>query len=165
MKIEAHSVEEYLSLIPEERKEVINKLLNIIRENIPEGFEEMMNYNMIGFVVPHSLYPAGYHCDTSLPLPFLNIGSQKNFIGLYHLGIYADPDILEWFTAEYKKISKHKLDMGKSCIRLKYMDDIPFELIGDLVGKITVDQWIKTYEHAREPKDLQHHSNNRKTTH
>lgn len=152
MKIEAHSIEEYLSLVPEERKESFDKLRKIIKDNIPEGFQEMMNYDTIGYVVPHSRYPAGYHCEPSLPLPFLNIGSQKNFIALYHLGIYSDPDLLEWFTTEYKKVSKHKLDMGKSCVRFKYMDDIPFELIGELIRKITVDQWVNTYEKAMKPK-------------
>ena len=152
MKIQAASVDEYLDLLPEERKEAFYKLRQIIKENLPEGFQEMMNYDMIGYVVPHSIYPAGYHCDKTLPLPFINLGSQKKFIGLYHLGVYADPDILNWFVDAYTKASRHKLDMGKSCIRLKYMDDIPFDVIAELVRKITVDQWIKTYEKSREPR-------------
>ncbi len=146
MKVEAGSPEEYIARLPEERKAAMQKLREVISVNIPEGFEETMSYGMIGFVVPHSVYPSGYHCNTKLPLPFVNIASQKNFIALYHMGIYADSKILDWFINEYSLRSKNKLDMGKSCIRFKKADQIPFELIGELVKKITVDQWIKTYE-------------------
>jgi hypothetical protein len=126
----------------------MQKLRNSIIENIPQGFEEVMSYGMLGFVIPHSIYPEGYHCDPKLPLPFINLASQKNFIALYHMGIYADNQLLEWFVAEYPKNSKTKLDMGKSCIRFKKLDDIPYELIGDLAGKISVTDWIKSYETA-----------------
>jgi uncharacterized protein YdhG (YjbR/CyaY superfamily) len=139
---------EYLSNLPDDRKEVMQKLRNSIIENIPQGFEEVMSYGMLGFVIPHSIYPEGYHCDPKLPLPFINLASQKNFIALYHMGIYADNKLLEWFVAEYPKHCKTKLDMGKSCIRFKKLDDIPYELIGDLAGKISVTDWIKSYETA-----------------
>jgi len=130
------TVDEYIAQLPEERKSVITKLRKIILTNISTGFEEMINYGMIGYVVPHSVYPAGYHCNTTLPLPFINLASQKNFIALYHMGIYANPDLLEWFKTEYSKHSTSKLDMGKSCIRFKKMEQIPFDLIGELVQKM-----------------------------
>lgn len=148
MKYEASTVEEYISQIPEERQEVLQKLRNIIKENLPEGFEEGINYNMIGYYVPHSKYPDGYHCDPKLPLPFMNLASQKNSVNLYHSGIYAEKELHDWFVAEYPKYSKRKLDMGKSCIRFKKMDDIPYELIAELCTKMTVDKWISIYESA-----------------
>jgi hypothetical protein len=114
--------------------------------NLPKGFEEQMSYGMLGYVVPHSIYPEGYHCNPKLPLPFMNIASQKNFIALYHMGIYAIPELLEWFTSEYPKHSSQKLDIGKSCIRFKKLDQIPFDLIAELAGKMTVEDWINCYE-------------------
>ncbi|WP_028892155.1 DUF1801 domain-containing protein [Tenacibaculum sp. 47A_GOM-205m] len=152
MKYEASTVEEYISQIPEERQEVLQKLRNIIKENLPEGFEEGINYNMIGYYVPHSKYPDGYHCDPKLPLPFMNLASQKNSVNLYHSGIYAEKELHDWFVAEYPKYSKRKLDMGKSCIRFKKMDDIPYELIAELCTKMTVDKWISIYESAVKKK-------------
>lgn len=146
MKIEASSVKEYLDAIPEERKEHFSKLRQIIIDNLPEGFEETMLYNMPAFVVPLSTYPAGYHVKKDTPLPFINIGSQKNFIALYHMGVYADEKVMEWFVSEYPNHSKRKLDMGKSCIRFKKVEEIPYELIGELVKKMTVKDWIKLYE-------------------
>lgn len=146
MKIEAKSVEEYLAKIPEDRQPAINKLRETILNNLPEGFVETLSYGMIGYVIPHELYPPGYHCDPKLPLPFANIASQKNFIALYHSGIYANPELLQWFVSEYPKHTKRKLDMGKSCIRFKKMDDIPFELIGELMRKMTPQDMIDLYE-------------------
>ena len=148
MSSTALTPKEYLSNLPDDRKEVMQKLRNSIIENIPQGFEEVMSYGMLGFVIPHSIYPKGYHCDPKLPLPFMNLASQKNFIALYHMGIYADNKLLEWFVAEYPKHCKAKLDMGKSCIRFKKLDDIPYELIGELAGIVSVTDWIKTYESA-----------------
>lgn len=146
MQYEAKTVDDYISQIPEDRKDPINKLRQVILENIPKGFEEGINYKMIGYYVPHSKYPDGYHCDPKLPLPFMNLASQKNFIAVYHSGIYADKKIMDWFLKEYPKHSDRKLDMGKSCIRFKKMEDIPYDLIGKLASKMTVDQWIETYE-------------------
>ena len=146
MQYKADTIEEYINQLPEERKVIITKLRKVIKENLPKGFVEQINYNMPGYVVPHSLYPSGYHCDPKLPLPFMNIASQKNFVALYHSGIYASPEILEWFTTEYPKHCKRKLDMGKSCVRFKKMDDIPYELIGELVRKMNPEQWIELYE-------------------
>ena len=146
MQSKSTSVNEYLSEIPNERVESFSKLRDVILKNIPKGFEEVMSYGMIGYVVPHKTYPAGYHCDPNLPLPFTNIASQKNFIALYHMGIYANPNLLNWFVNEYPKHCKSKLDMGKSCIRFKKMDDIPYKLIGELMKKITVKDWVVMYE-------------------
>ena len=142
----AKTPEAYLADLPPERKEVMEKLRQVVLNNLPEGFEETMNYGMIGYVVPHSIYPDGYHCTPELPLPFLNLASQKNHIGFYHMGIYSDPKLMEWFTSEYPKHCKRKLDMGKSCIRFKSLNDIPYELLGELVSKVEVSDWIKTYE-------------------
>jgi len=122
------------------------KRRNTVLKNLPMGFKEVMNYGMLGYVVPHELYPDGYHCDPKQPLPFANIASQKNFIAFYHMGLYMNPKLLKWFTEEYAKQSTAKLDMGKSCIRFKKAEHIPYKLIGDLVKKISVDDWIKTYE-------------------
>jgi hypothetical protein len=140
------TVNDYLNELSEDRKPAFLKLRNSLLSNLPKGFEEQMSYGMLGYVVPHSIYPNGYHCNPKLPLPFISIGSQKNFIVMHHLGIYANPKLLEWFTSEYPKHSNHKLDMGKGCIRFKKMDQIPFDLIGELAGKISVDEWIECYE-------------------
>ncbi len=146
MKIPASNPEEYIQQIPEERISIFQELRQTISDNIPQGFEEGMQYGMISFVVPKSIYPAGYHCKPYPALPFVSIASQKNFIAFYHMGIYADPKLHAWFVEEYAKHCKYKLDMGKSCVRFKRMDDIPLELIGDLLKKTTTDDWIATYE-------------------
>lgn len=146
MKYKANSPQEYIEQLPEERQEVVSKLRETVIKNLPKGFEEQMSYGMLGYMVPHSIYPAGYHCSPELPLPFINLASQKNFVAVYHSGIYADKKLYDWFVAEYPKHCKRKLDMGKSCIRFKYMDDIPYELIGELSTKMSVDDWIALYE-------------------
>jgi len=140
------TINNYFEKLPQERREVMSKLRSIIQENLPKGFEEAMSYGMPGFVVPLSLYPDGYHCKKEEPLPFISMASQKNFIGLYHMGIYASPKLYSWFTQEYPKHCKYKLDMGKSCIRFKRMDDIPYDLIKELVAKMTTEEWIGIYE-------------------
>jgi uncharacterized protein YdhG (YjbR/CyaY superfamily) len=146
MQSTAKTVKEYLNELPEERKAAFLRLRDCIINNIPKGFEEQMSYGMLGYVVPHSIYPNGYHCNPKLPLPFINIGSQKNFIALHHLGIYANPKLLDWFVSEYPKHCNQKLDMGKGCIRFKKMDQIPFDLIEELARKLSVEDWIKCYE-------------------
>ena len=148
MKIEAKSVKEYIDQLPADRKKAITKLRKEIKANLPKGYKEELNYGMPGYVVPHSLYPNGYHCDPKLPLPFMSIASQKNFVAVYHMGVYSDPKLMKWFTTEFAKHSKAKLDMGKSCIRFKKMEDIPYELIGELAAKVSVKDWIATYEKA-----------------
>ncbi len=140
------SPEKYLDSLPEARKEAMEKLRLTINDNLPNGFSEVMNYGTIGYVVPHSLYPAGYHCDPKLSLPFIGIASQKNFIALYHMGLYANQDLLEWFVSEYTQQTNKKTDMGKSCIRFKKPEAIPYDLIVKLVSKISPKQWIEIYE-------------------
>ena len=146
MQSENKTVNEYFESLPDDRKAAMTRLRKVILDNIPSGFSEQMSYGMVGYVVPHSIYPPGYHCDRKLPLPFVNIASQKNFIALYHMGIYADKKIHDWFTSEYPKYSSSKLDMGKSCIRFKKQEQIPYELLGQLMKKISPEFWIKTYE-------------------
>lgn len=146
MKTEGNTVEEILKNIPEERTMAFNQLHEVIVKNLPKGFEAAISYGGLGYVVPHTIFPAGYHCKPIEPLPFAGIASQKNSINFYHMGIYSDPKLLEWFVQEYPKHTKQKLDMGKSCIRFKKMDDIPYELIGDLMKKMTVENWIQIYE-------------------
>lgn len=139
---------EYLDSLDPDRKKAVSELRNAILKALPVGFEERMNYGMLGYVVPHSIYPAGYHCDPKLPLPFLALASQKNFVAFYHMGIYADSGLMDWFIGEWPKYSTRKLDMGKSCIRFKNWNEIPVELIARLCEKLTVDQWIARYESA-----------------
>jgi uncharacterized protein YdhG (YjbR/CyaY superfamily) len=152
MQYKATSVEDYISQVPEDRKEALTKLRNVINSNIPKGFQEGIGYGMVGYSVPHSLYPSGYHCTPELPLPFMGYASQKNSINLYHMGMYIRQELYDWFVAEYPKYSKRKLDMGKSCIRFKKPEDIPYELIGELASKITVDEWIEIYEKSLKKK-------------
>ena len=146
MQSKATTVEDYMSELPTERQEAMTKLRKEIKKNLPKGFREGMGYGMMGYSVPHSLYPPGYHCDPKLPLPFIGIGSQKNFIAVYHMGVYADPKLLKWFKDEYAKAGVGKLDMGKSCIRFKKPENIPYKLIGELASKMTPQQWIEKYE-------------------
>ncbi|MGK0316098.1 MAG: hypothetical protein ACI86M_002330 [Saprospiraceae bacterium] len=146
MTTKYEDIEDYIANIPEERVAPFMKLKETIISNLPSGFEECLNYNMIGYVVPHSTYPDGYHCDPKLPLPFINIANQKGFIALYHMGIYADPELYDWFVGEYPKHSKYKLDMGKSCVRFKKVDHIPYDLIAELIKKTNVKDWVTLYE-------------------
>ena len=142
----AKTVDAYLSELPEDRHAAMEKLRNTIKKNLPKGFQENISYGMIGYCVPHSKYPNGYHCDPKQPLPFMSIASQKNFIAVYHMGVYAIPELLKWFTEEYKKRVPGKMDMGKSCLRFSKPDKIPYDLIGELSSKITPDEWIAVYE-------------------
>lgn len=146
MHIPAHSVEDYLSKLPNDREQAVRQILDTLGENLPDGFERCMSYGMPAYAVPHERYPAGYHCKPEEPLPFVSVASQKNFIGLYHMGIYAMPDLYEWWTEEFPKHSARKLDMGKSCVRFKNLQHIPYELIAQLATKVTPDQWIAVYE-------------------
>jgi len=146
MQYDAESVEDYIQQLPEDRKEPIERLRKVILDNLPEGFEETILYGMIGYVVPHSIYPEGYHVDPKLPLSFIGLASQKNNISLYHSGVYMFPEVLEWFEEQYPTYVKTKLDMGKSCIRFKNMQTIPYQLIGQLCEKITVAQYVSKYE-------------------
>jgi len=152
MKATGNTVDEILKNVPAERMASFNELHNVIVKNLPKGFEAAISYGGLGYVIPHSLYPAGYHCKPSEPLPFAGIASQKNSINFYHMGIYADGKLLEWFIQEYPKHCNSKLDMGKSCVRFKKMQDIPFALLGELSGKMTPEDWINTYEREYKKK-------------
>ncbi|ROI00659.1 DUF1801 domain-containing protein [Chryseobacterium daecheongense] len=146
MQIPAVSVEDYISKIPEERQEIFKKLFDTIDDNLPKGFKQGVSYGMVGWDVPLEIYPSGYHCTPGTPLPFMGLASQKNFIALYHMGMYSKPELLDWFVSEFPKYSKRKLDMGKSCVRFKKIDEIPLELIAELSKKMTADEWIECYE-------------------
>ena len=146
MKANGTTVMDILSNIPSERAEHFNQLHDVIVKNLPNGFEAGISYGGLGYVIPHTLYPAGYHCKPIEPLPFAGISSQKNSINFYHMGMYSDPLLYEWFVTEYPKHSKQKLDIGKSCVRFKKLDDIPFKLIGELMRKMSAQEWINLYE-------------------
>lgn len=146
MTSKATTPDQYIKELPADRKDAIIQLRNTVLKNLPKGFKETMGYGMLGYVVPHDIYPAGYHCDPKLPLPFAGMASQKNFIAFYHMGVYAMPELLKWFTTEYSKHSDARLDMGKSCIRFKKPEHIPYKLIGELIKKVSVKDWIKIYE-------------------
>jgi hypothetical protein len=148
MQSKATSPKQYLEELPEDRKEPVSKLRQQILDNLPKGIEELMNYGMLGYVVPHSVYSDGYHCNPKDPLPFMNLASQKNFVAVYSMVLYSRKDLMDWFTLEYTKRCKYKLDMGKSCIRFKKMEDIPFDLIGELTAKVSTEEWIDIYESA-----------------
>lgn len=146
MQSTAATPDQYISELPEDRRNAMEQLRKVVTDNIPAGFKEVMSYGMLGYCVPHEIYPNGYHCNPKDPLPFFAVASQKNSINIYHMMIYADKNLHDWFVAEYPKYSKSKLDMGKSCIRFKKTVDIPYDLIGELLTKVTVDQWIERYE-------------------
>lgn len=146
MKATEKTVNEILISLPEDRAEPFNKLHDVIVKNLPKGIEAGISYGGLGYIIPHSIYPAGYHCKPIEPLPFAGLASQKNSINFYHMGIYSKPELHDWFVAEYPKHSKQKLDMGKSCIRFKKMDAIPYELIGELMTKMSMEEWISIYE-------------------
>jgi hypothetical protein len=152
MKATGKTVKEILINQPKERAEAFNKLHDVIVKSMPKGFEAAISYGGLGYVVPHTLYPAGYHCKPSEPLPFAGIASQKNSINFYHMGIYSDPELLKWFVTEYPKHSKQKLDMGKSCVRFKKLDEIPYKLIAALMKRMSVKDWIEKYEAILKPK-------------
>ncbi len=146
MKAVGNTVEAILNNLPPDRAAPFNKLHEVIVQNLPKGFEAAISYGGLGYVVPHSLYPAGYHCKTTEPLPFAGLASQKNSINFYHMGMYSDPKLYDWFVSEFPKHTKQKLDMGKSCIRFKKMDDIPYQLLGELMKKMSVQDWVTIYE-------------------
>ena len=146
MTSDAKTVLAYLEELSAERKSAVTALRAEVLKNLPAGFKENMGYGMIGYAVPHDVYPPGYHCDPSLPLPFAGIASQKNFIAFYHMGIYADPKLLKWFVDAWQKFTPGKLDMGKSCLRFKKPEQIPYKLIGELMSKLSATDWIQIYE-------------------
>ncbi len=152
MQSKATTVEAYIAELPKERQGPVSTLRATIKKNLPKGFKECMSYGMIGYVVPHSLYAEGYHCNPELPLPFMNLASQKNFISVYHMGIYAESKQGKWFAKEYAKLNIGKLDTGKCCIRFKKIETIPYQLIAELAAKTTPQEWIAIYEKAKPVK-------------
>jgi hypothetical protein len=148
MTSKATTPEEYMATLPKNRKSAIEKLRQIMITNLPAGFEETMASGMIAYVVPHKLYSKGYHANPDQPLPFISIALQKNFIAIYHMGLYSNKKLLDWFKTEFAKASQRKLDMGKSCIRFRDTDQIPLDLISKLASKLTPQQWVKIYEEA-----------------
>lgn len=145
MQSKATSVDQYLKEIPADRRNDINAIRGVLKTHLPEGYEEIMQYGMIGYVVPHRLFPAGYHCDPKQPLCFAGLASQKNHLSLYMMPLYGDSPELTWFETEWKKSGK-KLNMGKCCIRFKKADDIPIDLIGKLVARWPVTRWTEIYQ-------------------
>jgi len=138
----------YLASLPADRQAVVKRLRAALRKNLPRGFEETMSYGMLTWVVPHRLYPAGYHVDPEQPLPFVSLASQKQYVALYHMGLYA-PGLLAWFKAEWPRHTSAKLDLGKCCLRLRRLDDVPYDLVAELATKVTPAAWISQYERSR----------------
>ncbi len=149
MQSKAKTPDAYIASLPDDRRPVISDIRDTINKNLPKGFKECMTYGMIGWVIPHELYPPGYHCDPKLPLGFMSLASQKNYISLYAMSLYGGTKELEWFQNEWPKHSSKKLDMGKCCIRFKNPEDVPLPLIANLASRVTPQQWIETYEKAR----------------
>ncbi len=144
----------YISGSPTLHHDALSKLRNLLRDTlIPLGFEECMSYGMIGYVVPFSLYPSGYHCDASLPLPFINLASRKSGISLYHMGLAADQVLLKWWQEEYAKRNIGKLDMGVGCIRFKKLENIPYDLIEEVTKKISAEKWVELYKKRYRSKE------------
>jgi Domain of unknown function (DU1801) len=146
----ARTPDEYIAGLPDDRREIVAAMRKVINDNLPAGFKETSSYG-IGWVVPHSLYPPGYHCDPKQPLGFMGLASQKNYISLYSMCLYGANKHLEWFQNEWPKYSNKKLNMGKSCIRFSKPEDVPLELIGKLAARVTPRQWIEIYEKALKP--------------
>ena len=144
----ASTTEEYIESLPDDRKAAISAIRDVINSNLPPGFKESMGYGATGWVVPHSLYPKGYHCNPDQPLPYMGVASQKNYIAIYSMSLYASSEQLEWFRDAWPRHSNKKLNMGKSCLRFKKLEDVPLDLIGELAAKMTPAQWIEMYESA-----------------
>ena len=149
MHSDAGTAEEYMMQLPPDRREIMEKLRAKVHEHLPAGLEERMLYGMICYVIPHSLYPKGYHVDPKLPVTMMAIASQKNHIALYHMGLYTFPDVYLWFMEAYEKDIGKKPDVGKSCIRVRPAANIPFDLLGQLCGKVTVEDYLRVYEQER----------------
>lgn len=149
MQSNAATPDEYIAGLPEDRQIAISAIRKVINDNLPAGFKECMTYGHIGWVVPKETYPPGYHCDPSLPLGFMSLASQKNYIALYAMCLYGNEKHLEWFQTEWPKHSKKKLNMGKACIRFSKLEEVPLDLIGELASKVRPQQWIEIYEKAR----------------
>ena len=151
MQSTAKTIEEYLERLPEDRQAALRKLRAVIRKNLPKGFAEQMQYGMIGYVVPHSVYPDGYHCNPKEPLPFAGLASQKNHMAIYLMTVYQSVGLEAWLRGEFAQ-RKKKLDLGKSCLRFKKLDDLPLDVVGELFGKVSLAEYVERYEAARPRK-------------
>jgi hypothetical protein len=143
----AKTVEQYLQALPVDRRAAINAVREVILGSLPKGYEERITYGMIGYVVPHSLYPKGYHCDPKQPLPLAFLGSQKNHMAIYLMNVYGDPATEKWFRKAWEASGK-KLDMGKSCVRFKKVEDVALEVIGQVIARTPVKNYIDRIEKA-----------------
>ena len=152
MTSKAKSVAEYIKSLPVKRRAAISAVRKVILDNLPEGFEECMNYGMIGYVIPHRIYPAGYHCDPKQPMPYAGLASQKNHLAIYAMSVYGDNDTEKWFRKAWSATGK-KLDMGKCCIRFKKLEDIPLDVIGKLMARVSVKDWTAVAEQARADRE------------
>ena len=150
MHSDAKTPQEYIDQLPSDRQEIMKRLRAAVLEHLPEGLEEIMLYGIICYVIPHSLYPKGYHVDPKLPLMMLAIASQKNHIALYYVGVYTFPPVHAWFLEAYAQVMGKKPDIGKSCIRFRPTANIPYELLGELCGKVSVSEYIRAYEQILE---------------
>lgn len=151
MKSTATTPQDYLDSLPDDRKIFVSAIRDVLLKNLPEGFEEIMSYGMLGYVIPHSIYPKGYHANPKLPLGLINLGSQKNNVTLHHLGLYQG-ELLPWFQENWSLRTNKKLDMGKGCVHFKKLEDVPLELIGELATKLTPQKWITLYEKSLEKR-------------
>jgi uncharacterized protein YdhG (YjbR/CyaY superfamily) len=147
MQSNATTVKDYISELPADRREAIETVRNVILKNLPEGYEEIMQYGMISYVVPHSIYPAGYHVDPKQALPYISLASQKNHMAIYFMNLYGDGKSEEWFVKAYTDTGK-KLDMGKSCVRFKKLENLPLEVIGEAVALTPVKKYLEQYENV-----------------
>ncbi|GJM24448.1 MAG: hypothetical protein DHS20C16_08630 [Phycisphaerae bacterium] len=144
MQSKAKTVKEYLDALPEDRRKALQAVRKVIKANLDKGYKEGMQYGMIGYFVPHTIYPDGYHCDPSEPLPFASIASQKNHMAIYMMCVYSDAKLQEWFKKAWAKTGK-KLDMGKSCVRFKKLEDLPLEIIGETIRRVPVKKYVDHY--------------------
>jgi hypothetical protein len=143
----AQTVDAYLDSLPKERSHALRAVRRVILENLPAGYEEHMQYGMITYVVPHSLYPAGYHCNPEQPLPYASLGSQKNHMALYLMSVYGDPALDQWFRGAWQASGK-RLDMGKSCVRFRTLEDLPLEVIGQVIARVSAKKYVARVEAA-----------------
>jgi len=141
----ADNVKEFIDNLPDDRKKAVSELRKTINKHLPKGFNEGIGYNMLAWSVPHSMFPAGYHCDPSKPLMLMCLSATKGGISLHHMGLYGSTPLMNWFKSEWPKYSSKKLDMGKACIRFKRFEDVPLDLIGELATKLTPRQWVEQY--------------------
>ncbi|MFG0274169.1 MAG: DUF1801 domain-containing protein [Phycisphaerales bacterium] len=147
MQSKAATVEAYLDSLPPDRREVIERVRAVINDNLPAGYAEGMQYGMIGWFVPHGVYPKGYHCDPKQPLPFVSLASQKNHMAVYLCTVYMTPEEQAWFERAWKAAGK-RLDMGKSCVRFKSLDGVALEVLGEAVARWPAPKFVAAYEGA-----------------